>query len=370
MPSYAVPLLKKTARWLPLVLIFTMLLSGCEKKQETEEIRPVRALTVQESIHKEPQVVPGQVTAHKYINASFKISGKLAARTVSVGSSIKAGQLLARLNEEIESNTLTAAKAEIAGARAALTQATSVEKRAAILYQTKAVSQNEFEEANRQFKAAQAMVAAAEAKARNALEQLDYTSLYAPADGIVANTFAEPGEVVGAGHPILRIAEARTVDAVFDMPADFLRKGLTCGQSIRMCLEERQDLCVQATIYEIAPQADPITRTYLTKASIVNPPQQMLLGDTVFGSISFSAEQAIEIPPTALTTADRSAAVWVVNQQDNTVSLRPIEIGKYINDGVIVKHGLSSGEIIVTAGVQALHPGQKITIQADSHEKH
>ncbi len=215
------------------------------------------------------------------------------------------------------------------------------------------------------------MVQAAEAKARSAREQLGYTALYAPTAGIITDTFAEDGEMAAAGHPILRLAENRILDTLFDMPADILKKGMTIGRTIQVCLDEDDRIfCSQATVYEIAPDADPITRTYLTKASIDHPPEQMLLGATVFGHISLASAQTMQIPAAALTSSANKAAVWVVTRSDSTVSLRPIEIAGYTTDGVVVAGGLKPGEMVVTAGVQALHQGQKVAIQVDGHEKH
>ncbi len=364
------PVQKRPVSLLTVSLLVLLLLSGYEKSVKAEEIRPVRAITVDKKIREDIQVLPGLVRAHRYINASFKISGRLTQRAVSVGSTVEAGQLLARVNDEIEKNSLIAAGAERTAAKAALEQAESVEKRAAILFKTKAVSQNEYEEASRQLKSARAMVRAAGAKARSAREQLGYTALYAPTAGIVTDTFAEVGEMAAAGHPILRLAENRTLDTLFDMPADILKKGLPPGLAIEVCLDEGRNSCTQATVYEIAPDADPITRTYLTKARIDQPPEQMLLGATVFGHISLASAQTMEIPATALTSSAHKAAVWVVSSPDSTVSLRPIEIASYTTDGVVVAGGLTPGEMVVTAGVQALHQGQKVAIQVDGHEKH
>ncbi|TKB26589.1 efflux RND transporter periplasmic adaptor subunit [Desulfopila sp. IMCC35006] len=364
------PVAIKPVPLLTLSLLVLLLLSGYETVVEAEEIRPVRAITVAYKMREDVQVLPGLVTAHRYVNASFKISGRLTQRYVSVGSTVVAGQLLARVNDDIEKNTFTAADAEQTAAKAALEQAESVEKRAALLFKTRAVSQNEYEEASRQLKSARAMVQASEAKLRSAREQLGYTALYAPTAGIVTDTFAEPGEMAAAGHPVLRLADNRTLDTLFDMPADILIKGLTPGRTIQVCLDEGRNECTEATVYEIAPDTDPTTRTYLTKARIDQPLKQMLLGATVFGHISLASAETIQIPAAALTASADKAAVWVVSSQDSTVELRPIETAGYTTDGVLVSDGLQPGEMVVTAGVQALHQGQKVAILVEGHEKH
>ena len=344
--------------------------SGCKKPQPVQEIRPVRIVTVTPKERKEVQTLTGSIAAHRFISVSFKISGRLAARNASVGNFVTAGKPLAVLSDEIERNSLIAAEAEMASAKAAYEQTESMQKRAVVLIQTKAISQNEFDEANRQFKSASALVQAAEAKAKNAREQLGYTTLKAPVDGLITDKYAEIGEVVAAGRPVFRIAEKNILDAVFDVPADYLKKGLAIGREIQVCPEENSEKCPAAQLYEIAPDADPVTRTYLAKAVFRQSEQAALLGSTVYGRIEISARLVTEIPSSALSSSDKQPAVWVVNPSDTTVSLRPVTVERYTTNAMIINSGLSQGEQVVSAGVQALHQGQKVKIQDDGHEQH
>jgi RND family efflux transporter MFP subunit len=112
----------------------------------------------------------------------------------------------------------------------------------------------------------------------------------------------------------------------------------------------------------VAPQADSATRTFQVKVGIADPPASMKLGDTVVGRIKLLAPHGVEVPASALTETGGRPAVWVVNQQNHTVSLRNVEVVRYDPATVVISQGLETGEVVVTAGVQTLRPGQKVRL--------
>jgi RND family efflux transporter MFP subunit len=121
---------------------------------------------------------------------------------------------------------------------------------------------------------------------------------------------------------------------------------------------------VKATgrVREVSPQADATTRTFQVKVTIINPPEAMRLGSTLTGSIKLPPPPGLEVPASALTQADGRPAVWVVDPQSQTVSLRNVDILRHDAASVLISHGLEAGEFVVTAGVQTLHPGQKVRL--------
>jgi RND family efflux transporter MFP subunit len=124
------------------------------------------------------------------------------------------------------------------------------------------------------------------------------------------------------------------------------------------------DPSVRATgrVREVAPQADPVTRTFRVRVGLDNPPEAMRLGSTVAGSISLEGAAGISIPASALTRAQGQPAVWIVDPAASTVSLHPIDVERYDLARVIVAQGLEPGDVVVTAGVQALRPGEKVRL--------
>ena len=353
---------------LALMVLLPLFISGCNKPKEVEDIRPVRTVVAGSKAHESSGVVTGQVTAHAYVNASFRVPGKLLQRLVSAGSAVKAGQLLARLDDTVFKDSYTSAKAEVSSAMAVLEMAEKLEKRRSNLLQSKAVSQNDYDEALRQLKSARAELESAEAKARIAKEQLDYTQLKAEADGIVTDRLVEVGEVVTAGQAVFRIGQNKLKDALFEMPEDIIRGGLALGQKIETCLDRNRDVCATASVYEIAPEADPVTRTYQTKAVLENDASKMLLGSTVVGRFSFTQKPNLQIPASALTMFEGKPAVWLVDPSTQSVGLRPVAIAQYTTDDIVLSNGLKSGDRVVTAGVQSLRQAQKVRAMEEDHE--
>jgi RND family efflux transporter MFP subunit len=191
-----------------------------------------------------------------------------------------------------------------------------------------------------------------------AKDRVSYTELRVDAGGTVVATGAEPGEVVQAGQMIIRVARKDGRDAVFDVPAQLLRSAPS-DPVITVSLTDDPAVTATGRVREVSPQADPVTRTFEVKVGLTDPPAAMRLGSTVVGRMKLDTAPVIEIPATALTEADRRPAVWVVDPKDMTVSLRNVEVARNDPATVAIAEGLDSGEIVVTAGTQALHPGQK-----------
>ncbi|MGD9650335.1 MAG: efflux RND transporter periplasmic adaptor subunit [Dongiaceae bacterium] len=341
-------------------------LTGCEKKEQAEDIRPVRSVVIEKHEVGDPIVLTGQLRARDEVSLAFRLSGKLIERSVGVGDTVKAGQVVAVLDSETEKNARNAAKADFVAAQAVLEQAAAAEKRLADLLRERAVSKAEYEAALRQLKTAQAQVNAAKAKLNSAEDQFGYTELKAEADGVITAKGAEPGEVVRTGQMILLLARQDGRDAVFDMPAQIVRARQTSQQDVEVWLADNPEIKTSGQIREVSPQADPATRTYQVKVALQDVPSSMFLGSTVVGRLTLKANLQIEIPASSLAMMkEGKPAVWVVDDKDNTVHIKPVSVAQYTQNSVIVADGLNTGERIVTAGVQALHEGQKVKLLED-----
>jgi RND family efflux transporter MFP subunit len=158
---------------------------------------------------------------------------------------------------------------------------------------------------------------------------------------------------------IVRIARKGGRDAVFDAPAQ-LTRSISIGEAIAVNLTEDRTVTAEGRVREISPQADPVTRTFEIKVGLADPPAAMRLGATVTARIVSEGAPGIEIPAAALTRANGKPAVWVVDRAASTVSIRNIGVLRFDENTVAVSEGLESGDVVVVAGVQALHPGQKV----------
>jgi RND family efflux transporter MFP subunit len=208
---------------------------------------------------------------------------------------------------------------------------------------------------------AQAAVDAAQAQIGIAETRLGYTELVSDVNGRVTQRGAEPGEVVQPGRMIVQVARDEGRDAVFDVPPS-LKDQAPANPVIEILLATDPAIRTTGRVREVAPRADAVTGTFQVRVGLADPPPAMRLGATVTGRLTLGASAGYAIPASALTRADRQPAVWVVNPADQTVSLRTVELVRHDPGHVVVGRGLQAGEIVVTAGVQALRPGQKVRL--------
>lgn len=216
-----------------------------------------------------------------------------------------------------------------------------------------------YEQAEQALTAALAAVEDAEAQVETARDRLAFTTLTADSTGVVTARGAEPGEVVQAGQMIVTVARADGRDAVFDVPARLIA---TAPQDLVVTISLAADPSAQVTgrVREVSPEADPVTGTFKVRVGLDKSPPAMTLGATVTGSFDLELERVLTVPASALTKVGVSPAVWIVDPVNAQVSLRPVDILRFEPHTVIISQGLESGDIVVTAGVQALHPGQRV----------
>ncbi|RAI59200.1 efflux transporter periplasmic adaptor subunit [Roseicella frigidaeris] len=355
-------MLRLRSRLLPALLVFTALAACDDAAPPTPpEIRPVRVTTVAPRSGGDVVTLTGTVEAETEVNLAFRIDGRMIERRVNVGDQVTAGQLIARLDRTNEENALRAARAELTAARARLTEARNNYQRQRELLQTGFTTRVRYDEATRTLRSAESALDAAQAQVNIAENRLGYTDLLADAGGTVTARGAEPGEVVQPGRMIVQIAREGGRDAVFDVPPS-LKDQAPAEPVIEVSLTMDPSIRAIGRVREVSPRADPATGTFRVRVGLDAPPPALRLGSTVTGRMGIGGSDMIEIPASALTRAQAQPAVWVVDPATQTVSLRPIEVVRFDPARVLVGQGLETGETVVTAGVQALRPGQKVRL--------
>ncbi|MFN7725594.1 MAG: efflux RND transporter periplasmic adaptor subunit [Rubrivivax sp.] len=364
-----------------IVLCLVAALGGCQRAAEAPapEIRPVRAVTIEKRDVGGAVVLTGTVQAQAEINQSFRIDGRMIERTVDVGDTVKPGQLIARLDPQNEESGLQAARAQLASANAQLVEARSNYTRMSELVVEDAVSRAQVEQAQSLLKSAEAQVEALRAQVSLSQNRLSYTRLVSSVAGVVTARGPQPGEVVSAGRMIIQVARESARDAVFDVPAQVKDNvALTpeppaaAGRGkappparlggITLALSTDPSVTATGIVREVSPRADPVTGTFAVRVRLIDAPAAMRLGTTVTGRIQLETVSTISIPASALVRTDGKTAVWVFDRKVGTVSLRPISVRAADSSTVQVADGLTPGDMVVTAGVQALRPGQKVRL--------
>lgn len=348
---------------LVLALATLTLLASCGGDEESvaEPIRPVRVVTVEKREAGETVTLTGQVQAQEEVSLSFRVSGRMIERPVNVGDRVEAGQIIARLDPEPARNALQTARANLTAAMGQLTRVRNDYDRQETLLGQGWTTRARYDQALEARKSAEAQLDAAQAQFNIAEDQLGYTELVADSAGSVTARGAEPGEVVAAGRMIVQLARQGGRDAVFDVPARVIQNA-PADPVITVALASDPTVNATGRVREVAPQADPVTRTFQVRIGLHDPPEAMRLGSTVVGSMRLGGAGAIEIPASALTQSNSQPAVWIVDPASSTVALRNIDIDRFDLARVVVAQGLEPYDVVVTAGVQALRPGQQVRI--------
>ena len=359
--QFATSLRRVALLFLTLALAPALISCGQEVASAPPEPRPVRTITVEKRQAGAPIVLTGRIEAEDEVAIAFRIGGRLLVNDRKLGDRVEAGQVVARLESQNELNALRAAKAALTAAQGQLTQARNhFERQDTLLYQGWTTRANH-DQAKQKMQTAQAQVDAAEAQLKTAHDLVSFTELKADAPGVVTAVGPGAGEVVQPGQMILRLARQDGRDAVFDVPAQVIRNAPGDPQ-ITVTLTDDSRVSAKGRVREVAPQANPVTRTFEVKVGLTNPPAAMRLGATVTGRMEMEALPVIEIPAAALTNTNRQPAVWIVDPASRTVSMRNVEVLRFDQSTVVISSGLDTGDIVVVAGVQALHPGQKVRL--------
>ena len=344
----------------PIAVLLVAAVAACDKPApQAAQPRPVRTVTVEQHAGGETVSLTGQVRAKDQAGLAFRLDGRMIERLVNVGDVVKAGQIVARLDPQIQESALRSAQATLSSVEAQLNEARIAFWRQQQLLQDGWTSRANFDKAQHSFETLQAQADAARAQVRIAQEQLSYTVLSADAAGVVTAKGAEPGEVVHAGQMVIQVARQGGRDAVFDVPEELMRTGPR-NPVVAIALSNDPQVKATGRVREVSPEADPATRTFQVKVGIADPPDAMRLGATVTGSISLAAPSGVEIPASALTKADGGPAVWVVDPHSQTVTLRRVDVVRYDPTTVVISRGLETGDRVVTAGAQTLRPDQKV----------
>jgi RND family efflux transporter MFP subunit len=349
-----------------LLLAAAVTLAACGPKPKTEDpVRPVITQRVVAGAAASRDVYAGELRARYETDLGFRVGGKLVSRAVDAGARVTKGQVLARLDPEDARLAAQGSAAQLASAESELVLAKSELDRHADLLAKKFISQSAFDVKQNAFNAAKARAEQARSQSAITSNQAAYTTLVADADGVVVSVAAEPGQVVAAGQPVLKLARAGEKEVVINAPEGQLAR-FKVGQEVGISLWADPNTLFPGRIREIAGGADPVTRTYAVRVSAMNAPAQAQLGMTANVVFNPAADgNLVLLPLSALARGGNDAAVWIVDPKTSRVKLRKVAIGQFREDGVTITSGLAGGDVVVTAGVHKLLPDQVVRLADD-----
>lgn len=377
-----------------------LLLQACGRAPApVEPVRAVRVEVVGAAPGPSAQEYAAEVRARVESRLAFRVGGKLMERTADVGQAVRAGQVLARLDPQDLKLGQDAARATLDSARAQLVVAESEFRRFVALREQGFISGAELERREAGVKSARAAAEQAEAQLRVQANQSGYAALTADVNGVVTAVEAEPGMVLGAGTPVLRLAHDGPREAWFAVPEDRAEamralQGRPGQLQVRLWGDDARTW--PATVREVAAAADPTTRTFLVKADLGRAPVRLGQTATVtvarpggaLGRLAASGKasgatsgkpiavaepsgppdrptQALTLPLAAVFEQRGASTVWVLDRAQMVVQARPVGVAGAEGNRIVVTSGLQPGETVVTAGVHTLSPGQKVTLYVE-----
>ena len=336
-------------------------LAACSKPvDKTEDIRPVRAVVLASSDIDVNAEFAGEVRARIESRLGFRVGGKIVSRKVDVGALVKRGQVLMALDPQDLQLSQAQAMAALRSSETSRDLAQADVQRYRELRSKNFVSQAVLDEKESSLRAAQAAVDAQQALYRGQSNQANYATLTSDVDGVVTLVDAEVGQVVSPGTPVVQVAKAGEKEIVIGLPEDKV-ESLRKLSDVQVRLWADPSRSVVGKIREISPVADPATRTYTAKVTIPDSLTEAKLGMTaVVQFASKTATPQIKVPLTALFHEKAATSVWLV--ENGAVRLVPVTVVGAAGNELVLGSGVKPGQTVVTAGVNLLKPGQKVTI--------
>jgi RND family efflux transporter MFP subunit len=340
--------------------LLAIALAGCNEKVAEKAVppRPVLIATVHYEAESPERSFVGTVKPRIETDMGFRVPGKVARRAVEVGQTVDVGQPLATLDEVDLKLQAEQADAELSAATGVLAQAAAAETRAKDLRLKGWTTDAQLDQAKAAADEARARLNRAERSVDLTKNSLSYATLLADTRGVITATLIDPGQVVAAGQTAIRVARFAEKEAVVAIPETLVGRAKEGTASVTLWSEP--DKKYAAKLREIAPAADPATRTYLAKFSLPGADDNVSLGMTATLTLSDPATQRVaRLPLSALFNEGGNPSFYVVDDKGE-VTLKPAVVKAYESNDVVISGGIDEGAKVVALGVQKLDRNQKV----------
>jgi RND family efflux transporter MFP subunit len=340
-----------------------LLAGACNQTHEVAKQAPPAAVLVTDAHfapRQEAQALAGVVKARIESDLAFRIAGKIATRLVDAGAVVRQGDPLARLDDTDFRLQLEEAQAEEGSANAALAQTEAEERRLTTLSRQGWTANADFDRAHSAADQARAAVIRAERAVALARHSIDYATLRADADGVISAVSAEPGQVVAAGAPIVRLAHAHELEAAVSVPETLVDRAHSARARVEFWA--LPGAAVAARLRELAPTSDPATRTYPARFTLIDPPADVRLGMSLTVALQADSAAVARVPISAVFDAGQGPSVSVVDPVAATLTAARVGLAGYDSDSVFIGSGVPEGAKIVALGVHKLDQGEKVRV--------
>jgi membrane fusion protein, multidrug efflux system len=339
------------------------LIGGCSEQQATSyplllvKVQPVKLVDYTPKV-----TLTGEISARVQSDLSFRVGGRIIERKVEVGTHVEAGEVLARLDPKVQQADVEGATAGVQSAEAKLRQVTSNFERQKELLKSGFTTQRDYDQAEQEYRSAQALLDSAKAQLATARDNLAQTVLSAPSPGIITARNAEIGQVAQPSQPVFALAHDGPRDAIVNVQESIITGGFK--EDIEIALVSDPKIKARGEVREVSPALNQAGAVRV-KIAIMQPPPEMVLGAAVSVSAHAQPREMAVLPWSALYSEGGKPSVWVVDPKTKEVALRRIGIEAYGNSDIVTRDGLQPGELVVTVGTQLLRPAQRVAFAGE-----
>ena len=366
------------ARSVGLALLASGLLAGCGDKGEAGqgagEMPPAAVDVV--TLHAAPlqlmSGLTGRTAPLRVAEVRPQVNGIILKRLFTEGSDVKAGQLLYQIDPAVYQAAVASAKANLAKAQANEQSARLKAQRYAELVKVKAISRQEYDDADAAWKQQVAEIGAAKAALQSANINLAYTKITAPISGRIGKSAVTEGALVTAQQADSLTSISQLDPMYVDVrqsTADLLRlkrqvaagklvQDESKGAKVRFQLEDGSQYSEEGSLQFSDVTVDETTGMVTLRVLVPNPHDLLLPGMFMRATLQEGERpQGLLVPQTAVTRTPKGGATVMVVTADNKVELREVQLSRVVGDSWVVESGLDAGEKVIVAGLQKVKPG-------------
>ncbi|MCB9527866.1 MAG: efflux RND transporter periplasmic adaptor subunit [Myxococcales bacterium] len=363
----------RTARLLtaPVLIALLALTTACQSEAPAPQpvLRPVRVMVVSDALDARGRTFAGTAQSGAESRLSFKVSGTLTEVAVKVGSDVKKGTLLARLDAADYELQVQEAVATYTQGQAQLRNAESTYDRTRDLYASRNASRQDLDQAQAARDSARATLYSIGKRLQLARSQVKYTRLVAPVDGVISGVLAEVNENVASGQPVVVLSSGDSPEVRFAVPEVFVAR-IKVGDTVGVTFDALRGERFEATVTEAGVSGTNTGSTFPITARVESPDDEIRPGMAAEVTVDFSTGEdgeapPLRVPPFAVAEDAEARFVYLLEPGaagEGVVRRRVVEVGDLTADGLAITRGLAPGDRLVTAGVTRLVDGQTVKV--------
>lgn len=358
-------------------LVAPIVLTGCDQASEQPKASapqavPVGVVTLNNQSLTLRKELPGRISAFQIAEIRPQVSGIVEARLFKEGTKVEKGQGLYQINPSVYEAELAASEAAVTRAEASIASTQSKSKRYKELLNIKAVSQQDFDEADAAYKQAKAELLTAKAQLKSAKINLGYSDVSSPISGLISKSNVTVGALVSANQAAA-LATVTQLDPIYvDLTQSSneltqLKQALSTGKlstdsqgktDVELKLEDGSTYKHKGTLEFSEVTVDPSTGSVTLRAKFPNPENLLLPGMYARASVVEGVKSdAILAPQRGISRNNKGEATAMVVGADNKVEPRIVKVDRTVGSNWLVTDGLKNGDKLIVEGLQKIRPG-------------